>query len=54
MNCFLNVCLQTLWQFPQVRFQIKQFAEQAEPGPEHLKPLIESIKRFYQEVTSQH
>jgi len=27
LNCFLNVCLQALWQFPQVRFHLRQFSE---------------------------
>jgi hypothetical protein len=52
LNCFINVCLQALWIFPQVRFYIKQFSEQKSEGPERLAPLINSICKFY--ATAQH
>ena len=50
MNCFVNVCLQALWVFPQVRLFIKQFSEVDSKGPEKLAPLIGAIKLFFSTV----
>jgi hypothetical protein len=49
LNCFLNVCLQALWQFPQVREGLSKLVEIKE-GPAELKDLVDSIKKFYSDA----
>ncbi len=55
LNCFLNVCLQTLWQFPVVRFQIQSLLEMPKDtqGSAQLKPLVSAILDFYRSAFAQ-
>lgn len=49
-NCFLNVILQSIWVFPALRVDIQSFCDLRNGGPIELKPLINSLQDFYQNI----
>ena len=52
LNCFLNVCLQALWQFPKVKLAIKWMLDtRNQPGSAEVQPFTQSLLDFYQEVS---
>ncbi len=52
LNCFLNVCLQALWQFPKVRFDLQSnlLTTRDAPGSSQIKDFINSLQDFYEGV----
>ena len=57
LNCFINVCLQALWQFPTSRFIIKQTVERYPSlkryGSDQLQPFFEALLEFYDQAFRQ-
>lgn len=43
LNCFVNVCLQSLWQCPRVRQELLFFCDVRDGGPPAIKPFINAI-----------
>jgi len=51
LNCFLNVCLQALWQFPKVRNQLIWMNDTRNlPGSSEIKSFVNSLQDFYKSL----
>ena len=50
LNCFLNVGLQTLWQFQFVRQHLRQMCAEKIKSSKKIAPLVQAIKDFYQQA----